>query len=356
MASERIHIVEDSVAISMYLRKLLGREGYCVTGVSQKGEEALNEVRYLLPDMVLMDVNLAGHMTGTEVAGLIKDEFNIPVIYVTGSTDATTIQKAKLTEPYGYVFKPFNDREILTSVEMCLHKASQEKRRKKEAAEQCLRNKELAELKKQLAELRIEALQSVMNPHFIFNALNSIQYFIANQDRVSAMKYFSTFSKLIRCILDSANKNRITLKEELEMLRHYADLELLRFEHKFNFVIKIEEGLDVENIEIPPLLIQPYLENAILHGLPSNLEICITEQQGALHFKIEDDGVRNDSTYKLIEHLPRPDTGLVSEERLRLMSQCAKIKVQATDLASIEKGKTGTRVLISMPLKVKVES
>ena len=130
----------------------------------------------------------------------------------------------------------------------------------------------VVEVNKQVAEYRLMALRSVMNPHFLFNALNSIQYFISKNNRELASNYLSLFSKLIRKVLESSVSNKISLKSELEILNHYLDLEILRFENKFSYKIDIDSELQEEDgIEIPSLLIQPYVENAILHGLTNKV-------------------------------------------------------------------------------------
>ncbi len=136
-----------------------------------------------------------------------------------------------------------------------------------DVSERVEKEKKLKEALNKIGELKLMALRSVMNPHFIFNALNSIQYFIAQNDRKNALSFLSTFSKLIRGILSNSVNNKIKLAEELELLEHYVALERMRFENKFDFDIHIDSGLDPESIEIPSLLIQPYVENAILHGL-----------------------------------------------------------------------------------------
>ncbi len=131
---------------------------------------------------------------------------------------------------------------------------------------------EMLAVNKQLGELRLMALRSAMNPHFIFNCLNSIQYYIMEKDQMNAVKYLSTFSKLIRSILNHSVKSKVRLAEELEMLRHYIQLESLRFEDKFDVEIHVDPTIDVESVEIPSMLIQPYVENAILHGLYNKRE------------------------------------------------------------------------------------
>src|SRR4029077_18932774 len=165
-------------------------------------------------------------------------------------------------------------------------------------------DRELAEANKKMGELKLMALRSVMSPHFIFNVLNSIQFFIAKNDRLNAINYLSTFSKLIRSILTHSVTNKIKLAEEIEMLKNYVQLEMTRFENKFNFEFQVHPEVDVDGIEIPSLLIQPYVENAILHGLynktdPGTLVIRIREQDEDVIFEIEDDGIGRQAAMRL---------------------------------------------------------
>ncbi len=215
------------------------------------------------------------------------------------------------------------------------------------------RDRELAEANKKVGELKLMALRSVMSPHFIFNVLNSIQFFIAKNDRLNAINYLSTFSKLIRSILTHSVTNKIKLAEEIEMLKNYVQLEMTRFENKFNFILQVDPEVDVDGIEIPSLLIQPYVENAILHGLynktdPGTLVIRVHEQDEAVIFEIEDNGVGRKEAMKLRQqNFPtHKSMGIkLTEERLKLINQQHHAAFEIEDLF---KGKrpAGTKVRI----------
>lgn len=118
-----------------------------------------------------------------------------------------------------------------------------------------------------MAHLERSALQAQMNPHFIFNSLNSIQSYIANEENEKANRFLAKFSRLIRSMLNLSRSQRVTLEEEIDSLRLYMELEKMRFKDKFDFDIVVDEDIDPSSISLPPLLIQPYLENAIIHGL-----------------------------------------------------------------------------------------
>jgi LytS/YehU family sensor histidine kinase len=192
-----------------------------------------------------------------------------------------------------------------------------------------------------------------MNPHFVFNALNSIQFFIAKNDRLNAISYLSTFSKLIRGILTNSVSNKVKLSEEIELLKHYVNLELLRFENKFDFILTIAPEIEVETIEIPSLLIQPYVENAILHGLynkptKGTLKISVHEDKDSLLFEIEDDGVGREAARKLRQqNFPQHKSmgTILTEERLRLINLEEKASYEIIDLFNEGKS-SGTLVKI----------
>jgi len=215
----------------------------------------------------------------------------------------------------------------------------------------------LADANKKVGELKLMALRSAMSPHFIFNVLNSIQYYIAKNDRLNAINYLSTFSKLIRSILNHSVNNKIKLSDEIEMLKNYVQLEMTRFENKFNFILDVDPEVDVDAIEIPSLLIQPYVENAILHGLykkqeQGTLHIRINEREGALVFEIEDDGIGREAAIKLRkENFPtHKSMGIkLTEERLRLINEYHRAAFEIEDLVN-ENGPCGTRVRISVPV------
>ncbi len=146
------------------------------------------------------------------------------------------------------------------------------------------------------SELEKRMLRAQMNPHFIFNSLNSIQYLITSNDRVSALKYLTKFSKLLRQVLESSINVNLVLREEIELLKIYLELESLRFDNSFKYNIHIDEKLDIEEHELPMLLVQPYIENAIIHGLMPKegdkvLTISFKDIEDFIICEIEDNGI-----------------------------------------------------------------
>ncbi|MEO0733414.1 MAG: histidine kinase [Bacteroidota bacterium] len=159
------------------------------------------------------------------------------------------------------------------------------------------RRKDL-EYRQQQAELRYNLLRAQMNPHFIFNSLNAIQNFFSGKRFIHGNEYLGTFSQLVRRILEQTGQASISLQEELDTLRLYLDLEQLRMGDKLTYKINLEPGLETDIIDVPPLVLQPFVENAIWHGIgPKNgpgcieIDVAYLEAEDALHCRIQDDGV-----------------------------------------------------------------
>ena len=153
-----------------------------------------------------------------------------------------------------------------------------------------------AELKQQTTELEMQALRAQMNPHFIFNSLNSINRFILQNNRLQAAEYLTKFSRLIRLILVNSQTALINLESEIESVKLYLSLESLRFDDHFEYKLSVDPDMDISALKVPSLIIQPYLENAIWHGLmhkkeKGQLDIELTQEKDHLYFKITDNGI-----------------------------------------------------------------
>lgn len=153
-----------------------------------------------------------------------------------------------------------------------------------------------SEMKQKIAETEMMALRAQMNPHFIFNCINSIDAMIQSNDKYHATVYLNKFARLIRNILDSSKQNLVTLGKDMETLKLYVELEQFRNRNKFTSEIKVDEELLQDDYKVPPLIIQPYVENAILHGLRNRLEgggklfIGVEKQNGCIRFIVRDNG------------------------------------------------------------------
>nr|WP_319373165.1 response regulator [uncultured Methanobacterium sp.] len=130
MADTSIMLVEDEIIVAADVKNRLENMGYAVLGIFDTGEEAIQKAGELKPDMVLMDIVLKGEMDGIDAAQKIREQFDIPLIYLTAYSDEKTLERAKVTEPFGYVLKPFEDREIQSAIEMALYKHQMEKKLK----------------------------------------------------------------------------------------------------------------------------------------------------------------------------------------------------------------------------------
>lgn len=226
---------------------------------------------------------------------------------------------------------------------------------------QQIRRKERDKAKRnvEVARLELKALRAQMNPHFIFNSLNSIQHFILEREETSAVKYLNKFAKLIRIILNNSEKPSITLREELEALQLYLELEQLRFSDKFTFEIHIGEGVDIDYHEVPPLILQPYVENAILHGLNPRpekgaLEIFIRKDSSYIICTVKDNGIGRKNALEIrgerlkgrISHGTR-----ITRERLELLNRSfhSELSVNITDLETPAGEASGTKVDVFIP-------
>ncbi len=222
------------------------------------------------------------------------------------------------------------------------------------------REKRKAELDRKFTELKLKALRSQMNPHFVFNTINSIQYFISSNEQKAAYNYLSKFSKLIRRILDNSDRATLTVREELEGLKLYLELEKLRFEGKFNYRIDVDPDLDVNNTEIPTLLIQPFVENAIQHGLRFKrtngvINIKLDLAEAAIQCLIEDNGIGIEKGLKLRNkgNGRHKSAGMkVSQERLETINAMRRNGrgIEIIDLGKETGSASGTRVKIIIPL------
>lgn len=217
---------------------------------------------------------------------------------------------------------------------------------------------EVAIKQRESAELKMTALQSQMNPHFLFNSLNSINNFVIKKNKEEASEFITSFSKLIRNILSNSERSYITVMEELKLLHMYVSLEQTRMNDSFGYVQKIEKDLQLDKILIPPLFLQPYIENCIWHGFVKQqtdykIELTIRKQVDFLLIEIRDNGVGLKNYQKCKKNILSKkifSSTVASEKRIKLLYGFEQVDIQIIDLITI--GKTGTLVNILLPLKV----
>ncbi|MCF8247778.1 MAG: histidine kinase [Saprospiraceae bacterium] len=206
------------------------------------------------------------------------------------------------------------------------------------------------ELLRQMNELERSALQAQMNPHFIFNCLGAIQNFILHNEKEQAMNYLGDFAQLVRGVLNASVMGKVSLQEELNLLENYLSLEQLRFDRRFDFEIKVTDGNELLDIAIPPLLIQPYVENAVLHGMAGKkcggkVEVLFRKKENYLEVTVRDNGQGLASSGSPKTH---KSVGMsVTRRRLEMLNSISKTGAVEVNQLSDETGKiNGTEVKI----------
>lgn len=213
---------------------------------------------------------------------------------------------------------------------------------------------------KKIAELESKALRSQMNPHFVFNSLNSIQNFIVKNDIVSSSNYLNKFARLTRLIFDHSQQQFITIEQELNAIKTYLEIEQLRFTNKFDYSITIDPNIDMQSMEIPPMIIQPFIENAIWHGImhqesiKGNISIEIKKQVNFIEISIEDNGIGRKASMDLkskngSEH---QSSGMrLTKDRLNILNKENNFEIETEIIDLYEEGNKakGTKIIIKIP-------
>ncbi|MEO9022772.1 MAG: histidine kinase, partial [Ginsengibacter sp.] len=223
-------------------------------------------------------------------------------------------------------------------------------KRKKDAQQQ---QKE-AELKAEVSDTEMKALRAQMNPHFIFNSLNSISDYIAKNEHDKADEYLTRFASLMRMTLENSEKKMIPLSDDLKVLELYLQLESSRLNGKFDYIINVAESIDKENTLVPPMILQPFVENSIWHGIANkegkgNILIRIKRQGDMLHCLIDDDGVGRKSSSPLNNVSKNQSLGMkITKTRIDMMNKVKKSNgtVELSELA------IGMRVQINLPFEL----
>jgi LytS/YehU family sensor histidine kinase len=220
-------------------------------------------------------------------------------------------------------------------------------------------NRDLS-LRTRMFALEQQSLNSSMNRHFIFNALNSIQYYINREDKRAANKYLSSFAKLIRKNLDSTSSTWVSLKDELERLDLYLGLEHMRFRDRFDYNIEVQNGLNAGSVQIPAMMLQPFLENSIWHGiLPKeergHLLVSVKEESGLVHITIKDDGIGVEKSLEVKRASVNGHTSRgveITNDRIQLYKKMTSAQFEIKGPVQIEEdGQVkGTVVEIYIPL------
>ena len=212
--------------------------------------------------------------------------------------------------------------------------------------------KALFSIKTKNKKIALQSLRREMNPHFIFNSLNSVNQFIAQNKELEANKYLTSYSNLMRNMMESSNKDFITLSNEVEQIKKYLALEHLRFQDKFDYIISVDEKIESDTILVPNMLIQPHLENAIWHGLRyretiGSLKISFVEENQMIKVSIEDDGIGFEKSKELKTENQKvhQSRGLKNgEERIQLLNDLYHQHISC----SITTGLNGVGTLVTL--------
>lgn len=218
---------------------------------------------------------------------------------------------------------------------------------------------EKVNLEKNLNESKLVAIKSQMNPHFFYNALNTIQSFILSNDKKEALSYLSKFSALTRKILEMTEKESISIADEVKTLQLYLDIEKARFEENFDYQISIDQKIDAENTKIPAMLLQPYVENALKHGLlhkkgEKHLEITFAENLENIVIEIIDNGIGREKSAALKSIKNKNHKSFATkaiQNRIDLLNanKVQKMSIEIVDNLTQNEQVSGTKVAISIP-------
>jgi sensor histidine kinase YesM len=208
---------------------------------------------------------------------------------------------------------------------------------------------------KEMEELKMTALQSQMNPHFLFNSLNSINNFVLKNEVEKASDYITKFSRLIRVILNSSSSPTATLSEELGILALYVKLEQMRVNGGFEYIVNVDEDLNLDPIKVPPMFLQPFIENAIWHGITKmdgnkKIELTIRKEGNNVKCIIIDNGIGINKA-KELEHMSQKRKffgAKATENRIRILYQNKDVHIETKDISSSKT--SGTQVSITFPL------
>lgn len=218
----------------------------------------------------------------------------------------------------------------------------------------------ISQLNEEISLVRLKSLRSIMNPHFLFNSFNTLQSFILQKDKFEASEHMRELSQLIRKILSNSDSLYISFKEELEIIKTYITLENKRFDDQFELNLTIDENLIELNPKIPSMIIQPHLENAVIHGLSSKnkkvLKLSFQKKKNSIQCIIEDNGIGRRKSAELNKKSKNTTNLSIASgntaERIKLLKKVGykKTSMEITDLLDDNRKSKGTRVTVNLPI------
>ncbi|WP_431135308.1 tetratricopeptide repeat-containing sensor histidine kinase [Psychroserpens mesophilus] len=223
-------------------------------------------------------------------------------------------------------------------------------RRKRDAIFQ----KKEAQFNQKVSDTELKALRAQMNPHFIFNSLNSINEYISNNDTESATNYLTKFSKLMRETLEKSTYNEILLEDDIQILKTYIDIENKRSHDSFTYTINLDESIDPENTLIPPMILQPFIENSIIHGLRNikkngQITISYKKNENMIICTVEDNGIGRKQSSELKTASHKKSLGMsITKSRIEILNK----KRNTSGSVKIIDKSDGTKIEVKLPLNL----
>lgn len=278
-----ILIAEDNTELKDFLQKSLGTN-YNILAAGD-GAHAYELTLSHRPDLIVSDIMMPV-MDGLELCDKVKNNpavSHIPFIILSAKTTEGTRIAGWQKGADDYLTKPFSVDELLSRIGNMLERSAQYRVKR-------------AEMEHQILDLEARALRAQMNPHFIFNCMNSIKALIQQKEEDKSITYLTTFSKLIRTIFQNSDKREISLYDEIETCRLYIQLESMRFGNKFSYSFAVDSTIDLKSLLVPALVVQPFIENAIWHGIVpkeqgGSIHITVKRQGEDIRCIIDDDGI-----------------------------------------------------------------
>lgn len=299
---------------------------------------------FLLPPKIRLGLNLASLIIIMLAVFLIQandtHNFIINLLEVIGITTLTFLISAF---QYNQRVDQFKSEKLLEKQSMVVEEAL------------------VADFNKKVSEIEMRALRAQMNPHFLFNVLNSIKLYMVQNNSQQAAAYLTKFSRLIRLILNNSKSKLVLLSQEIDALKLYIELEQLRFNNKFDFKIDVAVNMDIDFLEIPPMILQPFIENAIWHGLMHKVDgkgmliINIQEKAGHIKILIEDNGIGRAKSQSINRRSPTKHKSFgmkITTERIDIVNHIydTNASVEIIDLKDEKDNGNGTRVIINLPI------